>query len=838
MPRSAMTCRSTANFLESLFEELDRHSVRYCVLHSYEGLPHELRSDLDMAIDPADTPKLNVVFQALLERGYTPLQKITYAAGRGGSHYFIFGWLETGSFRTAAIDFTGEHREGGAILMRGEDLVRGRDRRNGFWIPDPSVEFQYLIGKKLMKGEVGPRQTEALAALVRRIGRSAAEESASHLVGASWKASLVDACLNGSLEAQIRCFRRRARHEFWKRRPFDKVRYMATECPRWIDRVLHPTGLVVAVFGPDGAGKSSLIEALTERVGGCFRQRRTFHWRPHLLFNRKSIQDVTRPHDQSLLSPVNSAMHVMAHALDFVLGYLVTVFPLRIRSGLALFDRYFDDVLVDPKRYRYGGPEWLPAALRRLIPKPDLLLVLEAPVDVIRGRKQELPPEEVAAQTRAYRNLARQSKSARLINASGSPTEVAEAAARAVSEFLVARFNQDVGNQPQTTSAAGHVYDAAAWMSAPGPVPNGEHKKRVFAVVPSKANPRWIIPLHQGPAYLSALNMLAPYSTRGRLLKKVLSLGLRIPESLWPGEVVSLLSDGNSPLEKLVAERLGEPNPVFGISFGTSGRHRKITVQAMGSSGEILGYIKIPMTTFGESRVRHEANILAEFGRHSSIAGHIPRLIFTGEWQDRYIMIQAPLPGPGGPANLTAAHLRFLQKLRDERPVTCRGSAFIRRIEMEYETVQDLLDSEWNTLAREMLRVARVKIDGDLLPCGIAHGDFAPWNTRMSNGEVGVFDWECMSWEEPVWWDIFHFETQSRILLNSRPSARALPDDDYVCRTTYLLYLLLSTCRILQDEPAECSGIAWRKRRLINELSAGGPPEINEYCAMKGISEA
>ena len=41
------------------------------------------------------------------------------------------------------------------------------------------------------------------------------------------------------------------------------------------------------------------------------------------------------------------------------------------QSGLVVFDRYFDDLLIDAKWYRYGKPMWVVRAFRSLIPKSD-----------------------------------------------------------------------------------------------------------------------------------------------------------------------------------------------------------------------------------------------------------------------------------------------------------------------------------------------------------------------------------------------------------------------------------------------------------------------------------
>src|SRR5579871_5258995 len=105
-----MTQLSSEGLLRSLFIALDLYQVRYCVLHSYAGLPAELSSDLDMALHPSDLPKLGLVFEFLRQHGYLALQAISYAAGAGGSHYFVFGWFGNRGFASLAIDFTCQHR--------------------------------------------------------------------------------------------------------------------------------------------------------------------------------------------------------------------------------------------------------------------------------------------------------------------------------------------------------------------------------------------------------------------------------------------------------------------------------------------------------------------------------------------------------------------------------------------------------------------------------------------------------------------------------------------------------------------------------------------------------
>ena len=116
--------------------------------------------------------------------------------------------------------------------------------------------------------------------------------------------------------------------------------------------------------------------------------------------------------------------------------------PLLARSGLVVFDRYFHDLLADPKRYRFGGPLYLVRFMSRLVPKPDLVLILDAPLRVILSRKQEVPPEDVLSQKRAYLQLASSFPRSLVIDSTARPAQVAAQAGHAVLEYLAQRFER------------------------------------------------------------------------------------------------------------------------------------------------------------------------------------------------------------------------------------------------------------------------------------------------------------------------------------------------------------------------------------------------------------
>ena len=179
-----------------LFRLLEEQDICYCVLHSWESLPDELSSDLDLAIHPRDRSKLTDVFRAVREAGYQVVQCLNYAVG---GYYVVIFWFEGNIPRSAAIDVIFEHRRGGLILSAGEELVAGRRQYKTFWVPDPAVEFPYLLAKKTLKGRVPDKQGRRLQALVEELGTAHAKAIAGTLLRKQWQRPVVDACTDGSI---------------------------------------------------------------------------------------------------------------------------------------------------------------------------------------------------------------------------------------------------------------------------------------------------------------------------------------------------------------------------------------------------------------------------------------------------------------------------------------------------------------------------------------------------------------------------------------------------------------------------------------------------------------
>ena len=432
---------SQSDFLRALFRLLDEHQIRYCVLHSWEGLPDELPSDLDLAVHPRDRGKLPSVFGALLGEGYQPIQRWQY---RGRGAQFEFAWFEPAGMRSARVDVTDGYWPHALILMPGEELVCNRQRFKGFWVAHPAVEFSYLLAKKTLKGTLSQHQGERLKALVNELGKPRAQKIAGELFGDRWKERVVEACTSGTLNGLLGQLYKQLWLTKLRKNPLQPLSYLLRDIPRLIGRTVRPIGLFLVVLGPDGVGKSTLVGRLAESLpSAVFNRFRLFHWRPMLIAPQKEAGlPSTDPHSKRPRGPFGSMVALFGIFLDYWLGFLFILRPILTRVGLVIFDRYYQDLLIDPLRYRYGGPMWLAKLVSQFVPAPDLLLLVDAEDDVILSRKREVPPEELRRQRAGYHQFTLGAKRATLVKTDRGIEQTADEATRFIVEFLTQRFQR------------------------------------------------------------------------------------------------------------------------------------------------------------------------------------------------------------------------------------------------------------------------------------------------------------------------------------------------------------------------------------------------------------
>ncbi len=169
---------------------------------------------------------------------------------------------------TVAVDIIFEDRRSGMIMASGEDFAAGRVRHGDFWIASPEMEFSYLLVKKANKGKVSSSQTLRLQRLAESLGRESAEKLVRKVFREDLKTRIVGACLDGSIDEVFRDLKGEAWQTAPSRRLLRTIRYWAGQLRRAIWRTSHPSGILVSVLGPDGVGKSTVLE-VSPRNSAC-----------------------------------------------------------------------------------------------------------------------------------------------------------------------------------------------------------------------------------------------------------------------------------------------------------------------------------------------------------------------------------------------------------------------------------------------------------------------------------------------------------------------------------------------------------------------------------------
>lgn len=175
----------------------------------------------------------------------------------------------------------------------------------------------------------------------------------------------------------------------------------------------HGRGVYVAICGPDGTGKTSLSAQLAAWANLHFNGVVRLHWRPGILPRLGALAgrkegDPSRPHQTSPSGLAPSVVRLLYYWLDHLLGYGATIARRRRAGALVLLERGYWDMLVDPRRYRNSTPSGLVQLLGRLLPQPDLTVVLVAEPQLLARRKGELPEQEIDRQLAAWAQLAGQ----------------------------------------------------------------------------------------------------------------------------------------------------------------------------------------------------------------------------------------------------------------------------------------------------------------------------------------------------------------------------------------------------------------------------------------------
>lgn len=344
--------------------------------------------------------------------------------------------------------------------------------------------------------------------------------------------------------------------------------------------------------------------------------------------------------------------------------------------------------------------------------------------------------------------------------------------------------------------------------------PQGEGQTELL-VLPHARRPRLLVPAGSGHVAAAAVRHYSePSSRRARLVRQLAATALRAGGATLGRHRVHVEPTGS--VQQHLQQLLGE-GVALSIHIGPARANRKPVLPLLAPSGGIQGFAKLGTGTLTRELVRGEASALATLARLNLRHVTPPAVRHAGQWGDRELLVQAPLPVwhrrvPLRAERLTAA-MREVALCCGTTGGPLAASSYWRRLRRRVSLVSDQPEGAVLAAASAALGQHVGEVE---LQYGAWHGDWAPWNMAVLEDTLLLWDWERFSHGVPLGFDAVHFDLQQR--LRSCPDAhravaatlaasdRLLAPFDVTPsgrEVTALLYLVELAARYLTDRQAE-----------------------------------
>jgi hypothetical protein len=436
--------QSFSLFLTALLQGLANEGVRCCILRNYEGFPdRNLGNDVDFLISPSDLQRaIGVV------RSIAGVRIIGYVERSSVALLYLEGISTAPQVRTLEVDFDLSLDWKGFPFLTTEAVLENAITRpvgNATFLAPSLVHeaiislFASLLVGGWLKEKYFPKAQGTFAS-----DRSGVIAALLPQFGLRTATQLVDSVIGGNRRKVMGCV------EFLRvslvlrsllRRPIRSILAIVQHYASEIAVRLSPKTLeTVCILSPEGGGRTTIIETLMPMLrssAGAVENRRPW---PRSLFAYESTGVTQNPesHAQNPRSFLVSMAKVVAWLLD---EWLNQFFGKR-NLTLRITESCWCDLLAAPERYRYGGSMWFVRLVGKLLPSPDLWIMLDPLADNLQSTNPEVQPAEIRRQLDVYRAFVKTRRRYVILDASQPTDRVAESAYAAIIDTLAQRADR------------------------------------------------------------------------------------------------------------------------------------------------------------------------------------------------------------------------------------------------------------------------------------------------------------------------------------------------------------------------------------------------------------
>jgi hypothetical protein len=363
-----------------------------------------------------------------------------------------------------------------------------------------------------------------------------------------------------------------------------------------------------------------------------------------------------------------------------------------------------------------------------------------------------------------------------------------------------------------------------------------------YAVVPSAARPRLLVPVASRRAAASAIrHSTEAIGLKARLRRRVLAAAFRagVGPLAFRDRLVVQAPPGAGGLDAQLSEVLGRP-ALVSIHIGPARANRKPVLQLLGPRGEPLGYAKLGVDPLTRALVDAEAAALARLAGVPLGPVTVAEALHHGRWGGHALLVQSALPvrlpraAPAEAATADRAAILAVARCLGVRRQPYAGSGYAERLAAEVDALGDRPEA-----ARLRATLDAVGRADPVLGFGCWHGDWNDGNSAaLADGRVLVWDWERFDADVPLGYDALHLRLQTAVTRagsDPQDAARALlagaaatlapfeqPAD--VAGRVATLYLIELAARYLRDRQAEAGA-------RLGHVAAWLLPAVEEHLA-------